>query len=308
MAAVLAGDLADAAATVSIQAPGSPRGAGAQTGVLQLLLGYTLLRTGRTADQALIDNVICDARATSALGELPYPLSVSAYLDTRLGRWAEAYASASEALALARETGGELWRCLALSSLALIEAGQGRETACREHAGEARSLAASLDIECPRDVGDALGLLELGLGRPQQAIAEIEPMIQVPKQAGGEFALRNSLPDLVEAYVRTRDPRGEALAHQLAELGARLAQPTSLWLWLSSETIQSGRCSLSRSCSHGEPSPAQSGWARRRRSRASPLLPLSASASFQEATVSTQIGVPTTSLRNPTLSVSRRWA
>ena len=265
MAAVLAGDLADAAATVSAQASGSPRGAPAPTGVLQLLLGYTLLRTGRTAEgfahlahgvetaeagtaddpvyralaalvliyfaqyaraRALIDNVIRDARATSALGELPFPLSVSAYLDTRLGRWAEAYASASEALALARETGGGLWRCLALSNLALIEAGQGREAACREHAGEARSLAASLDIECPRDVGDALGLLELGLGRPQQAIAEIEPMIQVPGQAGAEFALRNSLPDLVEGYVRTRDPRGEALAHQLAELGAKLAQPT----------------------------------------------------------------------------------
>ena len=264
MAAVLAGDLAAAVNTVSPAQLLGGRGAGATTGVSELLLGYALLRAGRTAEgvaslersveasaagtiddatsralaasvliylaqygraRAILNDVIRDARASSALGELAYPLHVSAYLDTRLGRWAAAYASASEAVALARETGGGLWRCLALSSLATIEAGQGREAACREHAGEARALAASLDIECPRDVGDALGLLELGLGRPKQAITEIEPTIQVPGPAGAGFALRTSLPDLVEAYVRARDPRAAALAHQLAELAANLARP-----------------------------------------------------------------------------------
>jgi hypothetical protein len=95
---------------------------------------------------------------------LPFALSISAYLDIRRGRWASGYASASEATQLASETGSGLFRCIALSALVTVEAGQGRVQACREHAREEHTLAAELDIELNRDVFDALGLLELGLG------------------------------------------------------------------------------------------------------------------------------------------------
>jgi hypothetical protein len=122
----------------------------------------------------LLDGTLWEVRAAGALGVLPWALYASADLGTRTGSWSAARADASEAVSIARDTGNELWLTFSLSCLAVLDAMQGREFEARTNAAEADALARRLDIERPRKVADALGLLELSLGRPEKAIAHLE--------------------------------------------------------------------------------------------------------------------------------------
>ncbi|MBA2419823.1 MAG: helix-turn-helix transcriptional regulator, partial [Thermoleophilaceae bacterium] len=168
--------------------------------------------------RVLLRRVIDEIRTAGALGLLPFALYASSGLDIRTGRWTSAYADASEAVRLASDTDNPFWRCHALGCLALVEAGQGREEECRAHAFEALALAGSLDTEYPREIGDALGLLELGLGRPDEAIGHLEPVTRITvEEAGGQPVLaRASLPDLVEAYVWSGRPLPKEMLAGLA--------------------------------------------------------------------------------------------
>jgi DNA-binding CsgD family transcriptional regulator len=166
--------------------------------------------------RSLVHGAVDEARAAGALGVLPFALYASSLLDIRTGRFTTAYASASEAARLAADTDAPLWRCFALGSLALVEAVRGDEEACRRHAGEALELGAALDLEYPRDAHDALGLLELALGRPEEAIAHLERANRLPGDPTGPPVLaRFSAPDLVEAYVRAGRPLEEHMFAQL---------------------------------------------------------------------------------------------
>jgi DNA-binding CsgD family transcriptional regulator len=171
-----------------------------------------------TRARALLQSVIDEIRTTAALAVLPFALYASSGLDTRTGRWTSAYADASEAVRIASDTDNSFWRCHALGSLALVEAAQGREEQCRAHAAEALALARSLDIEYPREIGDALGLLELGLGRPDEAISHLKPVTSIAvEDAGGQPVLaRSSLPDLVEAYLMSGSSPPQELTAALA--------------------------------------------------------------------------------------------
>lgn len=168
--------------------------------------------------RALLRKAIGELRATTALGSLPFALYVSAGLDTRTGRWTVAYADIFEAIRIASDTDNPLLTCHALGQLALIEAGQGREEKCRAHASEALALARSLDIEYPREIGDALGLLELGLGHPEEAIRHLRPVtcIAVDDARGHPVLARASLPDLVEAYLLAGSSPPQELVAALA--------------------------------------------------------------------------------------------
>src|SRR6266545_1338583 len=89
-----------------------------------------------------------------------------------------------------------------LTALALIEAVLGREDACRRHVADGQDLGRQLELDYPHDLADALGLLELGLGRPAGAIRHLEAANRVDALGGEPLMGRPSAPDLVEAYVR----------------------------------------------------------------------------------------------------------
>jgi DNA-binding CsgD family transcriptional regulator len=144
----------------------------------------------------LLDRVLLAARKSGALGVLPWALYVASDLGIRTGHWPQARADAWEATRVAEEAGNEFLRAYALGCLAVLDAGQGRDAECAAHAAQAESIAARLDVECPRKVSDARGLLALGLGRPTEAIAHF--------RHAGVVGTRMSLPDLVEAYVRAQ--------------------------------------------------------------------------------------------------------
>jgi DNA-binding CsgD family transcriptional regulator len=163
--------------------------------------------------RALLTRVTERARAASAFGVLCAALHAGAYVDARTGHLLNAYADANEALATAEAITNDLWRYFALGCLAHVEAAQGREEDCRRHAEEAVELAWSLDIGYPAPVREALGLLELALGRPEEAIRQLEP---VNRGADGELVLgRPTGADVVEAFVRAERPLPDRLVHQL---------------------------------------------------------------------------------------------
>lgn len=125
------------------------------------------------AARELYGNVVSRARAASALSALPIALTSLAEVDFRTGSWWTAYSLADEAVRIADETGGP--RAYCLLALAMVEAGQGREEDCRSHAGEAIAVGgASGNRPLQLWAHWALGMLELGLGKHLQALAEFE--------------------------------------------------------------------------------------------------------------------------------------
>jgi len=156
--------------------------------------------------EAILGPLLAEARQAGALGVLSYALYAACYLDLRVGRLAAAAVSGTEAARLARDTGDVLFAYLAAGCLALVEAVLGREDACRRHVADGQDLGRQLELDYPHDLADALGLLELGLGRPAEAIRHLEAANRVDALGGEPLMGRPSAPDLVEAYVRAGRP------------------------------------------------------------------------------------------------------
>jgi DNA-binding CsgD family transcriptional regulator len=181
-------------------------------------LAFTWVGEYRRA-RRLLDRVVGEARRASALGTLPSALYAAAYLDSRTGRLDAAAATAAECVTLSAANGDLLWRYLALGCLAFVAALRGDEKVCREYADEATALAATLEIHYTATVSDALGLLELGCGRPEDAVERLEPVNREGLSAAGPPVLgRPTGPDLVEAYLHAGLPVPPSVLAQLSSL------------------------------------------------------------------------------------------
>ena len=127
------------------------------------------------------------------------------------GRHQEALRTVAEGLRLARDTGQQRWVDALAEPLALLAAARGDEQLCRQLADEALGRAGRPAWSVPW-TSSALGLLDLGLGRAESALARLETLAE-----GRRFfhiAATRSTPDLVEAAVRLGRP--EAAAEPLA--------------------------------------------------------------------------------------------
>jgi DNA-binding CsgD family transcriptional regulator len=125
-------------------------------------------------------------RSAGAVGLLPFLLTWLAAACWRDGDWATALTHAHAAVELAQETGWTTEEPEALAVLAKVEAGLGMETACREHAARAARLGVATGVRIVEARAEhALGLLELGAGRPDVAVAHLT--------VTAEFALAHGL-------------------------------------------------------------------------------------------------------------------
>jgi DNA-binding CsgD family transcriptional regulator len=152
----------------------------------------------------LLEGGIAQARAWSAPGLMPYGLLCLCELEFRSGRWAHAYAAGDEAVRLAEETGQINDIGYSLAVLARVEAALGREAECRSHMAASLEIVDLLGAEIVRGyVACTLGLLELGLGRAEEAVAALEELAGfLGERPAGDPAVMQWPPDLVEAYVR----------------------------------------------------------------------------------------------------------
>ena len=150
-----------------------------------------------------LEQTIEIARASSALGLLPYALHLLSLVDLRRGRLAAAAEAAAEAheLAEALDQTGE--RLIAVTSLACVEALLGREAECREHIREAYELKGRLGQETYADVSE--GMLELAVGHFEEAFRHFVAHAQQigHRVEADAIAPRSFIPNLVEAAVRT---------------------------------------------------------------------------------------------------------
>jgi DNA-binding CsgD family transcriptional regulator len=180
----------------------------------------------------LLDPLIHELRGAGAVGPLPFALYVSALADTQLGRLLSSRAAAVEAVELATGTGDALARMASLGCLALVEARLGDEQACRAHVAESLRLRdPGLRPGLGDEASDALGLLELSLGRPDRAIPPLE---RANRDVTGEQPViaRSSSFDLIEAYARTGRPLRPAMLaqlHRLSELDGSASMAALAW-------------------------------------------------------------------------------
>lgn len=169
-------------------------------------IGYVaqgLVRAGQaTRALQLLAPVVHDLRTHAGLGNLPITLCTFGLAETHLGHLARAAAAAAEAADLAVTTGDLSSQMLARGCLAVIEAQRGNEQACRTHGAETLRLRDAAGIDLGRDALDALGLLELSLGRADRAIGWLELANGVGPTVGRPVLARPSCVDLIEAYVR----------------------------------------------------------------------------------------------------------
>jgi DNA-binding CsgD family transcriptional regulator len=170
-----------------------------------------------TRARALLGRLVSQARATSSFGVLTFLLPILASIDRESGHWQRAGALAVECVELSRDTGQSSNLVNGLNECALLAGGQGRERDCREYASEALSLAEAAGSLPDRVYAhEALGMLSLGLGRPEEAVAELEPVVgELVARGIGEPQMMAAVPELIEAYIRVdqTDAATELLAY-----------------------------------------------------------------------------------------------
>jgi DNA-binding CsgD family transcriptional regulator len=188
---------------------------GQESPTRQLWAGRAALYLGDvTAARAGYARAVTAARADGAVGQLPMMLDRLAFADILSGRPADATAHAAEGLRLADALG--LDSGIALASSALAAAWTGDEDACRASAERAHELAGARRLRMVAAGADwALGLLELGLGRPAEACARLLALVRGGRSDHQVIRLW-AAPDLVEAAVRAGVP--EECAPVVAEL------------------------------------------------------------------------------------------
>ncbi len=181
---------------------------------------------------ALLEHAVAVGR-NQAPGTLPMALATRGELRYRRGRWQAALADTSEAASLAADFGQPHPRGLALTCQARIEACLGRDRECRATATQAAAIGWALGGEgSPISAwgAPALGQLELGRGRSDEAIPHLERVVDSFRRGGiREPGVVVVAGDLVEAYVlsgkraQAKDllKEFEAIAHLTQRVGAQ---------------------------------------------------------------------------------------
>ncbi|GAA0951201.1 helix-turn-helix transcriptional regulator [Actinocorallia libanotica] len=177
---------------------------------VSMLLCGAALASGQDADAyELATALAAEHRACGGAGRLPTVLFFMAEGEVFTGRHLDALATATEALGLARDTGQQQWVSQFSSVLAHLDAAKGEEAACRRNAeaGLAGAAAGTIAPGAPW-AHWSLGLLDLGLGRAEAALARFERLTREPMRH--HICATRSVPDLVESAVRVGAPERAA--------------------------------------------------------------------------------------------------
>jgi ATP/maltotriose-dependent transcriptional regulator MalT len=163
------------------------------------------------AEATLLRRNVETARASASVDTLVLALEtvvsagmVSGHLDIDT--------EASEGLRLAREIGLPNAATAFLAVLAWLAGLRGDEAGCRAYADEAGQLARKGGMANSNSTAEwGVALLDLGVGRPEQAATRLASLRLAPLGVGHPFFALLSAADLIEAYVRS-NRREEARA------------------------------------------------------------------------------------------------
>ncbi|HSK94776.1 MAG TPA: LuxR C-terminal-related transcriptional regulator [Candidatus Angelobacter sp.] len=168
------------------------------------------------------------AAARSAPELLPLVLAALTQYEYRVGDWAAAHVHGSEGLHLGDAIGQHASTGFVIANLASVEAGLGRDSA-RDRARHLDDLVAETGFRSLRTYGHAaVGLLDLGAGRLESAIRELEEVDRMMREFGvGDPSVVQWMPDLIEAYVRAG--RRDSAAALLETLSTQAEQTDGNW-------------------------------------------------------------------------------
>ena len=209
-----------------------------EAGLLVQMVAHTLswFEEWETA-RRLLERIVSTAREASVVTLLPLPLAILCELEFRCGRMPAAYAAGTESVQVALETGQEVAGTTSLVTLARVEAVLGLETDCHEHVKLARDWVRRLGATAMEDyAASALGLLELGLGRPDRAVPHLEQCARLEQEHGvGMPNVVQARADLIEALARVG--RDDEALRALADFEVQAQQTGSSWA-----TATAARC------------------------------------------------------------------
>ncbi|HTJ66654.1 MAG TPA: AAA family ATPase [Actinospica sp.] len=152
----------------------------------------------------LFATVLTECREHGRMAWCSPALGALARVQAHLGQLAEARTSAEQALAIAEAAGQSQWESQVSGVLAYLAASAGDEEGCREYARRALTDLAPTVMSLGESWGRwALGLLDLGLGRPASALEHLRTLENGP--AVHQLAATRALPDLLEAALRAGD-------------------------------------------------------------------------------------------------------
>jgi DNA-binding CsgD family transcriptional regulator len=149
----------------------------------------------------VLEELVARCRAEGRLTHLAYALVSLARLQLRCGELRRSYATASEALTVAGDTGASWAIGYALQALARSEALLGRDEECTQHALRAIELGATTGGRCvAAPARHALGLMRLGRGESAEALTELEAAARAVQEVREPGFMCHG-PDLIEALA-----------------------------------------------------------------------------------------------------------
>jgi DNA-binding CsgD family transcriptional regulator len=180
--------------------------------------------------RALLERALEEARARSAIGALPLMLGLIAVDHASTDRWAVADATYLEAIGLAREIRQQTDLVSGLSGLARLQARRGHEAECRASVAETLELCERLGTGLHEVWAvEALGMLELGAGRAEEAIEHLEHQQRLLDELGITDVDLSPTPELIDAWVRLgRTDEAQRLADEFSAAADAKGQPWSI--------------------------------------------------------------------------------
>jgi class 3 adenylate cyclase len=182
------------------------------------------------AGRDLLDRALVQARDRAPTAALPVVLFFLGRDAFATNRWPLARAMYEDAMRVARETTQLTWLAGPVSGLAWLDALEGRADVCRANAAEGLQLSETLGMGLYRAWAMiALGMLELGLGHPDEALRRLSDCESFLQQISIIDPDLSPAPDIVDTLVRLgRDTEAREVAARYAAAAAAKGQPFAL--------------------------------------------------------------------------------
>lgn len=165
------------------------------------------------------------AREHAAVATLPMAARLLARAQLITGHWRAARASLAESLEAARISGQAIQEADTLSTLAWLDAAQGRADECRRHVDQGLAIAEKCGLLWRNGLLHALVLLELGRG-VNDGSTELARARSLAERPLRDTPANSSAPDLIEALIRLGETdAADDLLAPFAEGAERLGQP-----------------------------------------------------------------------------------